>query len=259
MAMFEQTFVATAKTHKMGTVLVSLAAETILVAIGILIPMIYFDALPTAQLRSLLLAPPPLPPTPPTPPPEAPKVVKFIPRQFEAGKLMAPQGVPQKILMFKEDDWPAPSVVGSVGVSADTLVRILGPVPVAAPPPPPSVQKNVQTPRARRQHPAGRQIDSPAEASLSTTGQAGPHSGSRQAPCLDLQGRHHRRAKGRQRPPAACHFRLRSGETVGISAHPTQRSARGSGNGHRRELYTEPVSAPTVADGIGECITPTAE
>jgi len=147
MAMFEQTFVATAKTHKMGTVLVSFAAETILVAIGILIPMIYFDALPTAQLRSLLLAPPPLPPTPPTPPPEGPKVVKFIPRQFEAGKLMAPQGVPQKILMFKEDDWPAPSVVVSVGVSADTLVRILGPVPVAAPPPPPSVQKNVQTPR----------------------------------------------------------------------------------------------------------------
>jgi hypothetical protein len=40
MAMFEQTFVATAKTRKMGTVLVSFAAETILVAIGILIPMI---------------------------------------------------------------------------------------------------------------------------------------------------------------------------------------------------------------------------
>jgi protein TonB len=52
-------------------------------------------------------------------------------------------------LLFKEDDWPAPSVVGSVGVSPDTLVRILGPVPVAAPPPPPSLQKNVQTPRLR--------------------------------------------------------------------------------------------------------------
>ena len=147
MAMFEQTFVATAKTHKMGTVLVSFAAETILVAIGILIPMIYFDALPTAQLRSLLLAPPPLPPTPPTPPPEAPKVVKFIPHQFEAGKLMAPQGVPQKILMFKEDDWLAPSAVPVNSVSPDALVRILGPVPVAAPPPPPTVHKNVQTPR----------------------------------------------------------------------------------------------------------------
>jgi hypothetical protein len=56
MAMFEQTFVATAKTRTMGTVLISLVAETILVVIGILIPMICFDALPTAQLRSLLLA-----------------------------------------------------------------------------------------------------------------------------------------------------------------------------------------------------------
>jgi hypothetical protein len=40
MAIFEQTFVATAKTRKMGTVLVSFAAQTILVVIGILIPMI---------------------------------------------------------------------------------------------------------------------------------------------------------------------------------------------------------------------------
>jgi protein TonB len=147
MAMFKQTFVATAKTHKRGTVLVSLTVQTILVVIAILIPMIYFDALPTAQLRSLLLASPPLPPTPPTPPPETPKVVKFIPRQFEAGKLMAPQGVPPNVAMFKEDELPAPSAVRVGSVSPDALVRILGPVPPVAPPPPPSVQKNVQTPR----------------------------------------------------------------------------------------------------------------
>jgi protein TonB len=145
--MFEQTFVATAKTRKMGTVLVSFAAETILVAIGILIPMVYFDALPTAQLRSLLLAPPPLPPTPPTPPPEAARVVKFIPRPFDAGRLIAPHRVPKNIAMFKEDDWLAPSAVPVGSVSPDALIRILGPVPVAAPPPPPSVRKNVQTPR----------------------------------------------------------------------------------------------------------------
>ena len=90
MAIFEQTFVVTARTHKMGTVLVSFAGQTILVVIAILIPMIYFDALPTAQLRSLLLAPSPPPPTPPTPPPEAARVVKFIPRPFDAGRLIAP-------------------------------------------------------------------------------------------------------------------------------------------------------------------------
>jgi protein TonB len=50
--------------------------------------------------------------------------------------------------MFKEDELPAPSAVGSVGsVGPDALVRILGPVPVATPPPPPSVKKNAQTPR----------------------------------------------------------------------------------------------------------------
>jgi hypothetical protein len=58
MKIFEQTFVATEKTHKTTTVLVSFVVQTILVIIGILIPMIYFDALPTAQLHSLLVAPP---------------------------------------------------------------------------------------------------------------------------------------------------------------------------------------------------------
>jgi periplasmic protein TonB len=151
MAMFEQAFVATAKTRKTVTVLVSFATQTILVVIGILIPMIYFDALPTAQLRSLLVAPPLHPPQPPPPPPEPAKVVKFIPHQFDVGKLTAPQRVPQNIAMIREDDWPAPSAVGSfVGsVSPDALVRILSPFPVAAPPPPPSIQKNMQTPRLR--------------------------------------------------------------------------------------------------------------
>jgi len=53
--------------------------------------------------------------------------------------------------MITEDDLHAPSAVTSVGgVSPDALIRMLGPVPVAAPPPPPSsVQKNVQTPRLR--------------------------------------------------------------------------------------------------------------
>jgi protein TonB len=149
MAMFEQAFVATAKTRKTVTVLVSFATQTILVVIGILIPMIDFDALPTAQLRSLLLAPPPPAPTPPPPAPEASKVVKFIPRQFDSGKLMAPHSIPP-IAIIKEDELPALSGVGSVGgVSPDALVRILGSVPVAVPPPPPSVQKNAQTPRLR--------------------------------------------------------------------------------------------------------------
>ena len=147
MKMFEQTFVATAKTHKTTTVLVSFVVQTILVIIGILIPMIYFDALPTAQLQSLLVAPPPPPPAPPQPPPpERPKVVKIIPRQFDAGRLIAPREFPKNIALIREDELPPPSPGGGVGsfaggANSGVPFGILGPVPTAAPPPPHLVEK----------------------------------------------------------------------------------------------------------------------
>src|ERR1022692_2341979 len=65
--MFEQTFVDGGKTRKGWTVLVSFIAQMIVLAIAILIPMIYFDALPKSQLTSFLVAPPPPPPPPPPP------------------------------------------------------------------------------------------------------------------------------------------------------------------------------------------------
>jgi len=152
MEMFSQTFVATGKTKKTTTVFVTFVVQTIVVIIGILLPMIYFDALPTAQLQSLLVAPPP--PPPPPPPPEAPKVVKVIPRQFDAGKLMAPKEVPKQIAMIKEDELPPPSAAGGVvggisgGVSSGVLGGILGGISSAAPPPPP-VEKKAPPSRIR--------------------------------------------------------------------------------------------------------------
>jgi protein TonB len=110
--------------------------------------MIYFDVLPAATLQSFLVAPPP--PPPPPPPPAAtppPKVVKVIPRQFDAGKLMAPKTIPKEIAQIKEDELPPPStgvgVVGGVaggmagGSVGGVLGGIIGSVPSAAPPPPP--------------------------------------------------------------------------------------------------------------------------
>ena len=152
MEMFSQTFVATGKTKKTTTVFITFVVQTIVVIIGILLPMIYFDALPTAQLQSLLVAPPP--PPPPPPPPEAPKVVKVIPRQFDAGKLMAPKEVPKQIAMIKEDELPPPSAAGGVvggisgGVSSGVLGGILGGISSAAPPPPP-VEKKAPPSRIR--------------------------------------------------------------------------------------------------------------
>ena len=108
--MFEQTFVDGGKTKKTWTVLVAFLGQIVLIVVAIIIPMIYFDVLPTAQLTSFLVAPPP-PPPPPPPPAAAPpvKVVKVIPRQFDAGKLMAPKVVPKEVAMIKEEELPPPT------------------------------------------------------------------------------------------------------------------------------------------------------
>jgi protein TonB len=81
------------------------------------------------------------------------KIVKVIPRQFDAGRLMAPKSVPKEIVTIKEEDLPPASsgvcgVVGGVpgGVAGGTpggvLGGIIGSVPSAVlpPPPPPPVK-----------------------------------------------------------------------------------------------------------------------
>lgn len=144
--MFEQTFVDAGKTKKTWTVLLSFFLQLLVVGVAILIPMIYFDALPKSQLTSFLVAPPPPPPPPPPPAAAPPKVVKVIPRQFDAGRLMAPKQVPKEIAMIKEEELPPPStggVVGGVpggvpgGSPGGVIGGIISSVPTAAPPPPP--------------------------------------------------------------------------------------------------------------------------
>jgi periplasmic protein TonB len=147
--MFEQTFVeGVGKTKRGWTVLVSFIGQICLIGIAVIIPMIYFDALPKGQLTSFLVAPPP-PPPPPPPPAAAPvKVIKVIPRQFDAGRLMAPKVIPKEVAVIKEDELPPPSagavgVVGGVpggvpgGTPGGVIGGIIGSVPSAAPPPPP--------------------------------------------------------------------------------------------------------------------------
>ncbi len=146
--MFEQTFVdGTVKTNKPWTIVLSFLIQMGLIAIAVLIPLIYYDALPRTQLSSFLVAPPPPPPPPPPPAAAVPKVVKVIPRQFDAGKLMAPKTIPKKVIEIKEDELPPASgsvgVVGGVpggvpgGQVGGVIGGILGSVPTAAPPPPP--------------------------------------------------------------------------------------------------------------------------
>src|SRR6516225_5128990 len=162
LCMFEQTFVE-GKTKKTWTVLVAFLGQTLFIIIAVILPMIYFDVLPKTQLTSFLVAPPP--PPPPPPPPAAPaavKIVKVIPRQFDAGRLMAPKSVPKEIAQIKEEELPpATSGVGGVvggvpgGVAGGTpggvLGGIIGSVPTAAPPPPPPpVKKDGPPPPPKR-------------------------------------------------------------------------------------------------------------
>ena len=147
--MFAQTFVQTGKTKKTWTVLVAFIAQCVLMVVAVILPMVYFDVLPKTTLQTMLIAPPPPPPPPPPPAAPAPvKIVKVIPRQFDAGKLMAPKVVPKEIAQIKEEELPpatsgAVGVVGGVpgGVAGGTpggvLGGIIGSVPSAAPPPPP--------------------------------------------------------------------------------------------------------------------------
>jgi len=148
--MFEQTFVdEMGKTNKGWTVVVSFIGQCLMIGVAILLPLIYTDSLPRTQLTSFLVAPPP-PPPPPPPPAAAPvKVVRMIPKQFDAGRLMAPKVIPKEIAMIKEDELPPVSggagVVGGIpggipgGTPGGVIGGIISSVPQAAPPPPPVV------------------------------------------------------------------------------------------------------------------------
>jgi len=158
--MFEQSFLdEVGRTRRPWTVAVSFAIQTVGVILLILIPLIYTDTLPKTQLMGFLVAPPP--PPPPPPPAAAPvKVVKVIPRQFDAGRLMAPKVIPKQIAIIREDELPDPGasvgVVGGVpggvpgGSFGGVIGGIIGGAPVAPPPPPKvEVQKPVTPQRIR--------------------------------------------------------------------------------------------------------------
>src|SRR5215831_5257944 len=143
--MFDQTFVdGVGKTNKSWTVFLSFFLQVTLIGVMILIPLIYTDVLPKAQLVSFLQAPAPPPPPPPPPPPTPPvvKVVKVAPRQFDAGRLTAPKVIPHDIAIIKEEDLP-PSMAGAVvsgvpgGIPGGTPGGVLSGIGVAPPPPPP--------------------------------------------------------------------------------------------------------------------------
>jgi protein TonB len=86
------------------------------------------------------------------------KIVKVIPRQFDAGRLMAPKSVPKEIATIREEELPPASsgmggVMGGIpggvagGSPGGVLGSILSGVSSAPPPPPPPPVKAVVTPK----------------------------------------------------------------------------------------------------------------
>jgi protein TonB len=143
--MFEDMVVSGAnsvKTNKPWTVVLSMVAQLAFLAVLILIPLIYTEALPKTMMATLLVAPPP--PPPPPPPPVAAQVVHIKPQVhlMDAGKLVAPKVIPKDIKIIKEDapDMSANAGMGVPGgVAGGSLGGALGGViggMGGAPPPP---------------------------------------------------------------------------------------------------------------------------
>jgi protein TonB len=146
--MFEEMVVSTTmkKTNKPWTIMLSMVFQVLFLAILVLIPLIYTEALPKTLMSSILLAPPPPPPPPPPPAPAQIVHIKPVAHLMEAGKLVAPKVIPKDVKIIKEEEQPPDmgmtGVAGGVpgGVAGGSMGGVIGGViggaGTAAPPPP---------------------------------------------------------------------------------------------------------------------------
>jgi protein TonB len=126
---------------------VSVLGHSFVVAILILLPLYFTQAINMPQFEKTLLVAPP-PPPPPPPPPAAVPVMPRVPKSFfTKGQLFAPKFIPKKVAQIKEQTPPptASGVTGGVigGVPGGQLGGVLGGIlggtglgPAPAPPPP---------------------------------------------------------------------------------------------------------------------------
>jgi periplasmic protein TonB len=152
--MFEEMVVSSpnpTKTNKPWTVVLSMVFQSAFLAILILIPLIYTEALPKTMMATLLVAPPPPPPPPPPPAPAAVVHVKPQVHLMDAGKLVAPKVIPKEVKIIKEDapDPGAAGMTGGVpgGVAGGSMGGVIGGViggMGGAPPPPKPTQQRIR-------------------------------------------------------------------------------------------------------------------
>jgi periplasmic protein TonB len=112
----------------------SFIVNCLAVCMMLLVPLMFTEELPKAQLLTMLVAPPP----PPPPPPPAAEAVQRVVRQIQtdmlnSGQLRTPTRIPTKVQMIKEEDAPPPmaaatGVVGGVpgGIPGGQLSGVIG-------------------------------------------------------------------------------------------------------------------------------------
>jgi periplasmic protein TonB len=138
---------------KRATLPIAYIFEVIIIGVMVLIPLIYTEALPKAQLMTFLSAPPPPPPPPPPPAAAAPKPV-IVHRVSMEDMMKAPTVIPKTIAKIKDQPEPPPTSVGVVGgvpggvpggQMGGVLGGVIGGVMSAAPPPPPPPKPQAPT------------------------------------------------------------------------------------------------------------------
>ncbi len=129
--MFEDSLIESGgklRTARGKTAFFSFGLQAVIVGVMVLIPLLFTEALPHAQLMMALVAPPP--PPPPPPPPAAVKVVKVIQTDIVNGQLRTPTKIPKKVELIKEEEAPPPmtGVVGGVpgGVPGGSMNGVMG-------------------------------------------------------------------------------------------------------------------------------------
>jgi protein TonB len=148
---------------KRATLPIAYICEGILVGLFVLVPLIYTEALPSAQLMTFLAAPPPPPPPPPPPAAPAPRIVK---RVTMADVMKAPTVIPKTIARPDAATPPPSAAVGVVGgipggvpggQFGGALGGVIGAVMTSAAAPPPPPPPKAATPKRIR---VGGQVES---------------------------------------------------------------------------------------------------
>ncbi len=107
--MFEDSLIESGgklKTARGRTTTFSFILEAVIIGVMVLIPLLFTEALPKAQLMMSLVAPPP--PPPPPPPPAAVHIVKQVQTDIVNSQLRTPTKIPKKVEIIKEEAAPPP-------------------------------------------------------------------------------------------------------------------------------------------------------